>query len=206
MSGTRIGLIGGTFDPIHIGHLIMAENALEQLGLDRVIFAPAGTPPHKAGREISPEIDRLEMVRLAIAGRDGFVDSRIDLDEQGPSYTWELLERLRAKEPGAAITFIMGGDSLREFSTWSRPGHILELARIAVIERPGLDGSIDSLDLMPGLRENTDIVATPSCSISSTEIRWRVARGMTIRYLVPEPVRVLIEERGLYREGGLPGR
>lgn len=194
-----IGLLGGSFDPIHIGHLIMAENAMEQLKLDRILFAPAGNPPHKLGQSLTSISDRMEMVHKAIAGQPGFICSDIDSDPDEPSFTWLLLERLHEQEPGAEITFIMGGDSLRDFKTWSRPDRILELARLAVVERPGHPFTNDDWRSMPSFRERLSFVESPMCSVSSTEIRDRVRAGSSIRYLVPDPVRRFVERHGLYR-------
>lgn len=195
----RIGLLGGSFNPIHIGHLIMAENAMEQLGLDLVHFAPAGNPPHKTGQRLAPIADRIAMIHLAIADRPMFECSPIDSDHGEPSYTWRLLERLHEQEPDAGIAFIMGGDSLRDFRSWSRPERILELAELAVVERPGVSIPDDMLELPPVRRNRVHFVETPMCSISSTEIRARVKASNTIRYLVPEDVRRYIESNGLYQ-------
>jgi len=194
----RIGILGGTFNPIHFGHLLMAENALEQLALDEVLFAPAGDPPHKGDVGLITPQERVELVELAIAGRTGFRLTRIDLDHEGPSYTWRLLERCHETWPGVHLHFILGGDSLSEFHTWSRPDRVLELARVAVIPRP--DAAVDdrAIDRVPGLRERLDVVDVPLCAVSSTEIRRRVAGGESIRYLLPETVRQRIIEHELY--------
>ncbi len=195
----RIGILGGTFNPIHYGHLLMAENALEQLALDEVLFAPAGDPPHKGDDGLIAPQERVSLVELAIAGQPGFRLTRIDLDHEGPSYTWRLLERCHEAWPGIQLHFILGGDSLSEFHTWSRPDRVLELARIAVIPRPGALPGNAAIDRVPGLRERLDIVDVPLCDVSSTEIRRRVAAGQTIRYLVPEVVRLRILGTGLYQ-------
>ncbi len=190
----RIGLLGGSFNPIHQGHLIMAEHAREQLVLDRVLLAPAGNPPHKVGLHLAPTADRLEMVRLAIEGNDGLACSKLDADETEPSFTWKLLERLRDDQPEARLWFLMGGDSLADFPGWSRPERILELARLAVIERPGFEADLDAF-----YSNSVDSVETPLCAISSSDIRDRVREQTSIRYLVPDAVRRHIERRGLYR-------
>lgn len=196
--GIRLGILGGTFSPIHIGHMIMAENALGDLRLDRVLFMPAGRPPHKeTGEPVSPD-QRLAMVDAAIAGRPGFSSSRLDIDHGELSYTWRLLERLGDCFPGADLWFIVGGDSLRDFATWARPDRVLELARLAVIERPGFPVDDHALDALTGMRSRVDIVRAPLCDISSTDLRERMERGRSIRYLVPEPVRLHIEANGLY--------
>lgn len=195
----RIGLLGGSFDPVHIGHLLMAENAREQLELDLVIFAPAGNPPHKPNRPLAPIEDRIAMIELAIDGGADFLCSRIDADPSAPSYTWKLLERVHDEFSDSDISFIMGGDSLREFGSWARPERILDLASIAVIDRPGFEVEQSVRDAVPGLAEATTLVEAPMCSISSTEIRERVRERRPIRYLVPEPVQKYIDQRGLYR-------
>jgi len=195
----RVGVLGGSFDPIHVGHLLMAENAFEQLGLDTVVFAPAGNPPHKPGQQFATVDDRIVMIRLAISDRPGFVCSRIDADRAGPSFSWMLLERIQDEHPGAEITFILGGDSLRDFSTWARPQRILELATIAVAARPSYDVDTTGITAVPGLKEATTIIETPMCEISSTAIRERVRRDRSIRYQVPDPVRDYSERQSLYR-------
>lgn len=195
----RIGILGGTFNPIHFGHLLMAENALEHLGLDLVVFAPAGDPPHKPGNGIADSETRLSLVDLAIADRPGFESSRIDLDVSGPSYTWDLLERCRLHWPGADFHFIMGGDSLVDFPTWARPERILELARLAVVPRPGIDQATRPDAGIAGLDDRVDVIDAPLSPISSSDIRDRVAAGRSIRYLLPEPVRAAIINLGLYR-------
>ncbi len=195
----RIGILGGTFDPIHFGHLLMAENAMEQLGLDLVLFAPAGDPPHKPGNGIVDGETRLSLVELAISDRPGFEASHIDLDADGPSYTWNLLERCHRRWPLAALHFVLGGDSLVDFPTWARPERILELARLAVVPRPGVDSANHRVTGIAGLAERVDVIDAPLSPLSSTDIRERVAAGRSIRYLVPEPVRAAIHELGLYR-------
>jgi len=196
---SRIGLFGGSFNPVHLGHLIMAEHARAQLGLDRVLFAPAGNPPHKAGQQLASISDRLEMVQLAIASNDVLVCSDLDIDEAEPSFTWRLLERLRDAHPGANLWFIMGGDSLAEFHTWARPERIVELARLAVVERPGYSLDGDRLPSVEAFRNHVDLIDAPLCARSSTEIRDRVKARTTVRYLIPEAVRSYIDDRDLYR-------
>ncbi len=195
----RIGLLGGSFNPVHLGHLIMAENARDQLDLDQVVFVPAGSPPHKQGQHLASVEDRVAMVRLAIAGHDAFVVSDLDIDHREPSFTWRLLERFHDRHSAADLWFIMGGDSLHDFPTWSRPERIIELARLAVIERPGFRNGDGDLEAVSGLRDRVDLVETPLCSISSTDVRMRVEAQATIRYLVPDAVRAYIRSRGLYR-------
>lgn len=198
-SPSRIGLFGGSFNPVHFGHLIMAEHARAQLNLDRVLFAPAGNPPHKAGQQLASISDRLEMVQLAIAGNDALVCSDLDIDEAEPSFTWRLLERLRDAHPGANLWFIMGGDSLAEFHTWARPERIVELARLAVVGRPGFPLDGERLPSVEASKSRIDLVEASLCAISSTEIRDRIQARTTVRYLIPDAVRSYIEDRDLYR-------
>ncbi len=189
---SRVGLFGGSFNPIHLGHLIMAEQAREQLNLDRVLIAPAGQPPHKSGQDLASIPDRMAMIELAIASNDGLVCSDLDIGGAEPSFTWRLLERLRELYPAAELWFIMGGDSLSEFDTWARPERILELASIAVVERPGYVVESDRL-------ASVEVVEAPLCEISSTGIRARIKDRATVRYLVPDQVRAYIDDNTLYR-------
>ena len=195
----RIGVLGGTFDPIHIGHLVVADNALQQLDLDTVLFAPAGQPPHKPDRTISSAADRQAMIEIAIAGRSEFAHSDIDIAREGPSYTVDLLQKIDETFTPAALFFVMGADSLRDFATWSRPETILEIARIAVARRPG--AMIDDFVLasVPGLAERLHLLNSPLSHISSTDLRIRVSKGQTIRYLLPQGVHDYINARQLYR-------
>ncbi len=199
MQTYRIGLFGGTFDPVHLGHLLMAENALQQLNLQKVVFAPAGKPPHKSNQQLTATEDRIAMIRLAIEDRPGFECSRIDSDHEGPAFTWQLLERFHQELPSAEVVFLMGGDSLRDLSKWARPQRILELAQIAIVERPDYTISDQVLQSVPGLMERLRIIDAPMCEISSTEIRERVASGRSIRYLVPDQVRRYIDDQMLYQ-------
>jgi nicotinate-nucleotide adenylyltransferase len=194
----RIAVLGGSFNPIHAGHLIMAENALVDLALDAVVFAPAGDPPHKDGNGLASADDRLAMVRLATENRPGFDVSTMDLDADEPSYTWRLLERMVACEPTTDFWFLMGGDSVHDFPTWRRPERILELARLAVVERPGYLLDLGGSRQVPELFYRTDVIEAPLCDISATDIRQRIASRRSVRYLVPDPVREYIEQHGLF--------
>jgi nicotinate-nucleotide adenylyltransferase len=196
----RIGLLGGSFDPVHYGHLIMAENAMEQLELDQVVFAPARNPPHKLDRRLASAEHRLAMVDLAIEERPGFVTSRIDLEAPGPSFTWELLERAHREWAPTLIYFILGTDSLIELDTWREPARILHLARIAAIRRPGFEIRPEELQDVPSLDRSVDFVDAPLSDVSSTELRRRVSAGRSVRFLVPETVRIYIERHSLYRD------
>jgi len=197
----RLGVLGGTFDPIHHGHLVAAQEARHQLGLDLVLFVPAGNPPHKPARPISAAAHRLRMVELATAGRSDFALSRVDVDRPGPCYTVETLALLR-EEWGSTPTFffIEGADSLAEITTWYRPHLLIQLSELAVVRRPGVELDLDRLEIeLPGLGERLHWVQMPQLEISSSELRARVRDGRPISYLLPESVEAYVREHGLYR-------
>lgn len=184
----RIGVLGGSFDPPHEGHLALARAAARQLGLDRVVLVPAWAPPHKPGGPTIPADRRLAMVRAAVEGDPIMGVSTIELDRQGTSYTAETLEQLAADHPGADLWFIMGADQLEGFAGWERPERIVELARLAVAWRPGAgDPAMEEL-AGPVAAGRIDVVDMPEVSISSTEVRERLARGDDISSLVPPAV------------------
>jgi nicotinate-nucleotide adenylyltransferase len=189
-----IGLLGGSFDPPHLGHLIVAQDALERLGLDRIRFVPARVSPFKLEETgaTAPEV-RMEMILAAIAGHPGFEATRVELDRPGPSWTVDTLRELRRAQPGVRPTLLLGGDQWTTFSRWREPDAILELARVAVFGRDGVDP-----EPLEGLGGPHCTVPVTRVDLSSTAVRERVRRGRSIRYLVPEPVRVLIEANGLY--------
>jgi len=195
------GVLGGTFDPIHLGHLLAAESAREQLGLARVAFVPVGDPPHKRGRAISPVADRLELVRRAVADHPAFCLSLADVNRPGPHFTVEMLPRVRAELGGTGdLYLILGADQIEDLPTWHRPDLLLERCRIAAVARPGhpLDLAAVSMHL-PGLAERTVVVEMPLIGISGTDLRRRARDGRSLRYLVPPAVEAYIAERGLYR-------
>jgi nicotinate-nucleotide adenylyltransferase len=195
-----IGIIGGTFDPIHVGHLIMAEEARVQLGLERVIFVPAGLPPHKLDWDISQAEHRLAMVELAIASNPRFSVSRIDIERSGPCYTVETIELLQKEWGPEEIYFIMGSDSLAEILTWHEPERLIKLCYLAVVKRPGYDADLEELENhLPGISSRVRFVNAPLVGISSTDIRRRVREGLPIKYQVPEAVEDYIYKHGLYR-------
>lgn len=199
----RVGVMGGTFDPIHVGHLMLAEQARDGLGLARVLFVPAGQPWRKAGRHIAPVADRVAMVRAALAGDPHFALSTVEAERTGPSYTVETLAQLQAELGGAAdLFFIIGQDALTDLPHWRDPGGIIRQARLAVAGRPGLPPvDVAALEAaIPGITARIDRVHMPQVDISSTDIRQRVAAGRSIRYLVPAGVEAYIRERGLYRK------
>lgn len=194
----RIGILGGTFDPIHIGHLVMASYAIDALQLDDVWFMPAQTPPHKH-HEITDARHRVEMCRLAVDLDSRFEFSDLDLQGSAPSYTSELLARVANLITGAELVFLIGADSLIRFPTWNEPERILSLASLGVAERPGSIVEDVVLSALPGLRERVQMFDSPLIELSSTEIRSRRREGKSITYLVPESVENYIIENGLYR-------
>lgn len=190
----RTGILGGTFDPIHIAHLHAGETVLSTFGLDRVVFMPAGVPWQKAGQEVSEAEHRLEMVRVAIDGVDGFeVDDR-EVNRDGPTYTMDTLESYPADEE---IVLILGADAALGLPTWHRWEEVLERAQIAVVPRPGVD-SRAAQGVLPG----ASFVDMAVLEVSGTDIREMVAAGRPYRYLVTEPVHRYIEEHGLYADRG----
>lgn len=189
------GIVGGTFDPIHVAHLIMAEYALDALGLDRVVFVPAPRPPHKRGAEMAPIADRVEMVRLAIDGNPRLSLSEIELERPGESYTIETVREMkRAFGCEERLYFIMGADSLAQFRTWKDPEDLLRECSFAVVPRPGV--SLEAAD--PSVRERVTVLDMPLLGVASSDIRERVRTGRSIRYLVPPAVESHIRAKKLY--------
>lgn len=197
----RLGILGGTFDPPHYGHLVLAENGQAQLDLDRVLFVPAGQPPHKPEQPTTETHHRVAMVEAAIADNVAFQLSRVDVDRPGPHFTVDMLGILRETYPRASLFFLIGGDSLAEFLSWRDPAGIVGQARLAVMERPGSEADVETLEeQIPGIRERLAWLDTPDLKISGTDLRRRVREGLPIRYLVPAAVREYIGEHRLYRE------
>lgn len=191
----RLGLLGGTFDPPHYGHLVAAQEVAWRLELDRVLFLPAHQNPLKAGESSSSAEDRCEMVRLAIADNATLELSRLDVDRPPPSYTVDLLRLLHT--PHCELFFIGGADILPELPRWRAPDEILRLARLVVVNRPGAPPP-DIAALEPGARERVEIVRVPGVAIAARELRRRVRSGQPIRYLVPPAVEQYILDHGLY--------
>lgn len=197
----RVALFGGTFDPPHLGHLIIAECARETLGLDRVEFLVAADPPHKLGLARSPFDQRRRMVELAVAGAPAFAVNVSEGKRQGPSFTVDTLRLRREERPHERLWFLMGADSLVDLPTWRDPTLILGLARLAVATRPGSPVDMSELErTLPGLSAACDMIATPLIDISSRDLRRRAREGLSIAYRTPEPVSTFIEDRGLYRD------
>ena len=193
----RIGLFGGTFDPPHLGHLVLAECARDRLALDEVRFVPAGEPPHKRRRPVTPTAARLAMVRLAVRGNRAFVVSTLEARRHGPSFTIETLRAVRAEAPRARLFLLMGADSLEEFVTWRDPEAILGLATLAVAKRRGRERPAARL----ARRGRIVWLDNAEIDLSSSLVRARVRRGRSIRYLVPEAVAAYIARHRLYRSG-----
>ncbi len=197
----RLGLLGGTFDPLHIGHLILASIAAEALALDAVWFVPAADPPHKQGRAITPAEHRLAMLALGIAGDSRFALSRIDVDRPGPQYSVDMVALAQALQPQAALFFLLGSDSLVDLPHWYRPDLLLSRCTLGVYRRPGVPLDMAALEArLPGLHGRVVWVDGPGISLSASAIRERVRAGQSIRYLVPESVRVYIQAHQLYRQ------
>jgi nicotinate-nucleotide adenylyltransferase len=195
----RLGLFGGTFDPIHQGHLILAEQCRESCRLDRVWFVVTGAPPHKAG-ERTAVAHRLEMVRIAIAGHSAFAVSEIEASRPGPHYSVETLEAIRRDQPTDEMFFLIGGDSLADLPSWREPARIAQLATIVVCNRPAVDsGEPTHLPNFGPDAHPLMAVAIPPIGIASSDLRQRLAEGRSIRYMVPRGVEAYIEVQGLYR-------
>jgi nicotinate-nucleotide adenylyltransferase len=196
---TRLGVMGGTFDPIHVGHLVTAEEALWQFDLDRVVFVPTGQPWMKAEREVTPAEHRYLMTVIATSGNPRFTVSRIEVDRKGPTYTITTLQQLRREaENNVELFFITGADAMLEILQWKDPEEVLSQAHFIAATRPGYDLARFEL-AAPTSRPNVSIMHIPALSISSTDIRRRVADGEPIRYLVTEGVHTYIRKTGLYR-------
>jgi nicotinate-nucleotide adenylyltransferase len=202
MQARRIGIMGGSFDPIHIAHLIMAESVRESLSLDLVLFVPTGSQPLKSGQYVTPAEHRVAMVELAIAGNPHFVLSSVDVVRPGHSYTVDTVAALRQEwsGPGVEMWFIVGADSLSTFPMWRDPSGILAHVRLAVVRRPGVQPDMPSLIVaLPQLEKRLDWVDAPLIDISGTDIRRRVAADLSTRYRLPDAVRDYIEANRLYK-------
>ena len=196
----QIGIFGGTFDPPHLGHLILASEAHFQLGLDRLLWILTPDPPHKQDQTITSVEHRLAMVNLAIEDNPSFELSRVELDRPGPHYTLDTVEIIADQYPEADITPIIGSDSLRELPTWHQPKEILYACHwVGVMRRPGEETNLDALERqLPGIRSKVHYVDAPLLEIASREIRDRVATGKPFRYYLPPPVYEYINEHHLY--------
>lgn len=200
----KIGLFGGTFDPVHIGHLVAARLAKEALNLDRMIFMPSGVPPHKLGKEITEGTIRLQMLLLAVGDQPDFEVSDWELSKEGPSYTVETLEYFSKQYPKDELYFVMGADMLCDLPNWSNPSRILELVQIIGMARPGFALEECRLSLrqtLPAADHRIHYVDIPELELSSTWLRGRLHNRLSVQYLIPEKVIRFIEENGLYANG-----
>ena len=197
----NIGVLGGTFDPVHKGHLIVAEEAKTRLNLDEVIFVPAGQPWLKADIPISPAEHRLQMLRLAIADKPHFKLSTIEIERAGASYSVDTIAELQGQlGNGDELFFILGWDSLAELSQWREPKRLIKMCYLVAVPRPGYPRpKLKALEAsIPGISQRVMLLDEPYIDISASAIRDRVARGLSVRHLVPEAVNRYIKEHGLY--------
>ncbi len=206
----RLGVFGGTFDPVHYAHLLMAEQCREQHELDRVIFVPAAVPPHKSGHLLTPGLVRIEMLRLAISGHDKFAISTLEVDRGGVNYTVDTLRSLRETHPEADWFFLLGADMLHDLPNWREAAKVCELATIVAVRRAGVRqpdfaclANLVSPERIEHFRQQA--VEMPAMELSSTEIRRRVRAGLSIRYMTPRAVEKYIETHGLYRSDAIAG-
>lgn len=205
----RIGLFGGTFDPPHFGHLVLAEWARVRLRLDRVVFVPAGTPPHKRGRRLTDAALRLALTRLSVRGNPAFTVSGFEARRAGPSFTVDTLRHFHARQPDARFYLLMGADSLADFPDWHEPGEIARLATLVVAARPGPAGAMPRAPASSGARAfppagtrgRVVMLDNPVVAISSSALRARARAGRSLRYLVPDAVAAYAARHGLYRRG-----
>lgn len=201
---SKIGVIGGTFDPIHYGHLFAAEEARSQLGLERVIFVPSGTPPHKRYDDMATAEERYEMTLLAIS--DSFAPqfdiTRIEIERSGKSYTLDTLRELKRFFSRAEIHFIVGLDAILDIMSWHEPYKIAEAAQLTVVSRPGYPR--DKIEELPAeIRKSTTLIDSLQLDISGTDLRKRIRSGRSVKYLLPDPVWTYIQRNRLYRTDNL---
>jgi nicotinate-nucleotide adenylyltransferase len=197
----RVGVFGGSFDPPHLGHLILAELARDQLGLDQMLWVPAGDPPHKRERKLSSVEHRLAMVRLCISDNVGFGLSLVDVERAGPHYTADMLRLLADEHTETEPFLVIGGDSLRDLPTWYQPNEVIQRAKLIVMSRPNTSYDLASLEeSIPGLTHRTLFLDAPSIEISARDIRMRAHEKRSIRYLVSDSVCNYILLHSLYQD------
>ena len=199
---SRLGIYGGSFDPIHLGHLLLAETCRETCSLDDVWFLPCANPPHKPEGSLTPGKQRVEMIELAIAGHPGFGVCRSELERSGPSFTVDTLRQLHRQYPAKELFFLMGADSLADLPLWREPQAILELAQIVAVNRghrapPDLDLLTKELGSL--VQDRIQLITMPAIDISATELRQRIQNHRSTRYRVPRAVEAYIAQQGLYR-------
>jgi len=198
--GVKIGVLGGTFDPPHIGHLIVASQAQAQLKLDQVWFTPVGQPPHKQDRVVSEAEHRVEMTRLAIADNSKFALCLEDVNRPAPHYTLTLMQMLREKHTEHSWHLVIGGDSLVDLPKWHQPELLNQLARLAVAHRPEAQPDVSEIEkVIPGIAHNIDWIHSPLVHVSSSDLRRRHAAGLPLRYAVPDGVIAYLNQHQLYK-------
>ena len=196
----RLGVLGGTFDPVHLGHLVLAERAREQLELDKVLWLPAGDPWRKADRQVVADKHRVEMVRRAIDGRGEFELSTLEIEREGPTYTVDTLAALGGQYPEHELFFLLGQDALEDVPNWRDPERLIALATLAVAARGEERRSSAALDrLIPGLSGRVTWIEMPHLEISATELRNRAATGQSLRYVTTDAIAAYIRDQRLYR-------
>ncbi len=200
----RVGVFGGTFDPIHLGHLLLAEQCREQARLDQLLFVPAALPPHKREQTLTPFAQRVEMLALAISGHTAFHIDELEKDRAGPSYTVDTLTHLQAQRPGDELCFIIGSDSLHDLPLWYQPRRILELAALLVVGRADWPTFSerqlrDTLKLEDAFPLRYHLVDAPLITLSSRDIRKRIAEARSVRYMIPRAVEAYLDDKQLYR-------
>ncbi|HEY3311041.1 MAG TPA: nicotinate (nicotinamide) nucleotide adenylyltransferase [Anaerolineales bacterium] len=196
-----LGVFGGTFDPVHVGHLILAGEALQQLNLSRVLWVLTPQPPHKPDQPITPYYHRLEMLKRAIGNMSGFEISTIEIERPGPHFTLDTIDRLQSRHPKSPLVLLIGGDSLRDMPTWHRPQELaIAVHSFGVMRRPGDEIDLTELaDSLPGIKSKLRFFETPQLEISSSNIRERIAGGGHYRYYLPPGVYDYIQQNRLYR-------
>ena len=201
----RIGIFGGTFDPPHIGHLILTAEALEQLKLDKVLWTLTADPPHKQGRTISPVDIRLQLLQAALADNPAFEISRVEIDRPGPHFAVDTVRILQGQYAQATLIYLIGSDSLRDLTSWHTPQDLTaRVGGYGVMRRPGVDIDLTALERdIPGITAKVQFMDTPLIEISARQIRQRVAAGQTYRYFLPQQVFDLVEAFNLYRPVGI---
>ena len=200
-SPERIGVLGGTFDPPHNGHLALAQAVMETLALTRLLFVPAADPPHKPGQQKTDVELRVAMLQRALEGQPGMRLSRLDIDRPGPHYSLDTMRLLRAAHSDALLWFVMGADSLRDLPDWHRPQELVTLCRLAVVPRPGVAARPDMhKDVLPGLAQRVDMIDCGPFPLASREIAARLRAGKDASSMLPQAVLDFIAERGLYRQ------
>jgi nicotinate-nucleotide adenylyltransferase len=203
----RIGILGGTFDPVHLGHLVMADQCREQAALDQVWFIPAARPPHKQAQQLTTFGQRVEMLELAVAGNPAFRVDRLEQERPGPSYTADTLEELHRRHPENELFLIIGSDCLPDLPSWREPKRLVELATLLIVPRPnGREWTPEQIAkaLPPNIPYRLQVVQIPLLELSSRDIRTRLISGRSIRYLVPRAVECYIEAHHLYRDATHP--